>query len=234
MRRCRRFLLQYKLVFNSILGDGDPSSSTDPQAKDLPNFGGPETIAFMLWPDVPTDYVPNEWWNFYPTVIVGVDSLHDISRFGAYNFNLDCTGMDATECNYTIYNRVQNPGPYFASNYTKTNPSVRQPVLYTTPSVSAPDMEFTVLDFSKYYRVPFVPGVEPVYFSFGAYMGSSVDSVGEEKQLPSVYSIPCAVRDECGVCGGSSKLFLFEQMLISIQTKIKMLVVFATETTPLV
>jgi hypothetical protein len=158
----------------------------------------------MLWPDVPASYTPDEWWNFFPPVVVGVDSLHDISHFGSYAFNLDCTGLSDTDCNYTIYNRVQNPGPYFSGNYSASHPSIRPVEIFGSPTASEPDLEFSILDFSLYYQVPFTPGVEPILFGFGAYMGSSVDSVGEEKQLPSIYSIPCAIRDDCGECGGTN------------------------------
>ena len=59
--------------------------------------------------------------------------------------------------------------------------------------------------FSRYPGFTFKDdGTDPISFGFSLYSASTSDSVGEDRVFPSLYSIPCPLKDACGVCGGDN------------------------------
>lgn len=142
-------------------GDGDPGG-TSPilaslQGVDHPDFGGTETIAFLI--DTDNDFEGLTQGAF--EVVIGVPFGSDLSAFGAYNF----VGTPA------------NPATGFGS-------SLPNPVtLFASPSAEAPDLEFSIGDFSTLPGFNFTPG-EPFSFKINVFMGSlEDDGIGEDYLL---------------------------------------------------
>jgi hypothetical protein len=73
-----------------------------------------------------------------------------------------------------------------------------------SPSTATPDIEFILYNFSNYYNFTYRPGYDPIKFALALYQGSSSDIVGEENIIPRIFSVPCAISDSCGVCGGDN------------------------------
>jgi hypothetical protein len=78
-------------------------------------------------------------------------------------------------------------------------------VLFRNPNSTYPDLEFTLPLFSRYPGFTFAnDGTDPIAFALSMYSASTSDSVGEDRVFPSHFSIPCPLKDACGVCGGDN------------------------------
>ncbi len=146
-------------------GDGDPGGSstwlTDLGGVDLADLGTSESFLILIDPDL--DYIPLSGEAGYE-VIVGVDVFNDITTFGAYNF----TGS-----------------PVYPS-YGFGAPLPNATTLYANPSAAAPDIEFSIADFSTLPDAAgfVIPG-ESFSFQVMLFGGSFQDAGIGEDYIPS-------------------------------------------------
>ena len=177
--------------------------------------------------------------DFYPTFIVGVpsggsESKNVATAFDSYtwleNYNDDiCDPLiapypypnndpDYSTCvlthSFSFPDAKYNFGSKIyqisgTNNEKQFKKKINKPTYFSTPSAAFPDFEFTLYNFSNYYDFNFVPGSDPIRFAFAFYFGAENDAVGEEVIRPVIYSVPCAIQDDCGVCGGNSKWYLY-------------------------
>ena len=139
-------------------GDGDPSATASWLSAnggvDTADFSGSEDVGILI----DTDNNSSTGGDGFE-VVVGVDMYHDISSLGAYNF----TG--------NAY------GPAFGFGSKLTN----DVEFYNTgPDASAPDLEFSIANFSELPGFTFTPG-DAFQFHVRAFTGSGDDDgVGED------------------------------------------------------
>ncbi len=148
--------------------DGDPGTSgpilSSLQGSDLADFASTEAVTVLF--DTDNDFMGNGQGDF--EAVVGVSSTQDVTAFGAYNF----TGT---------------PGnPSFGFSTPLSNPVV----LFQTPSAAAPDLEFSIANFSTLPGFTFAPG-EAFTFKVNIFMGSlEDDGIGEDFMPGPNSSIP--------------------------------------------
>ncbi len=143
-------------------GDGDPGV-TGPeleqlQGTDLGDLSGTEAFTFLM--DTDNDCQPGVGGADFE-VVIGVALASDVTSFGAYEF----TG--------TPFNPSTGFGPQLSNAVT----------LFANPSVDAPDIEFSIADFSTLPGFNFTPG-EAFDFQINAFMGSLEDDGIGEDYLP--------------------------------------------------
>jgi LPXTG-site transpeptidase (sortase) family protein len=148
--------------------DGDPGTSgpilSSLQGSDLANFASTEAVTVLF--DTDNDFMGNGQGDF--EAVVGVSSTQDVTAFGAYNF----TGTPG------------NPSFGFSTPLSNTV------VLFQNPSAAAPDLEFSIANFSTLPGFTFTPG-EAFTFKVNIFMGSlEDDGIGEDFMPGPNSSIP--------------------------------------------
>ncbi|MBV7331015.1 sortase [Chloroflexi bacterium TSY] len=141
--------------------DGDPGTNgpilEEVMGIDNPDLGGTESFTFLI--DTDNDCQPGTTGDF--EVVVGVAIEEDISSFAAYNFN----GSPLA------------PGLGFGEPLTNTV------ILFASPNITAPDLEFSIANFSDLPEFDFTPG-EAFDFQIAVFMGSIEDDGIGEDHLP--------------------------------------------------
>ena len=142
-------------------GDGDPGG-TGPilairNGTDYPDLDHTESFALAI--DTNNNYIFPFTGDF--EVVVGVSASADISTFGTYNYD----------------------GSLFAPQNAFGTPRDNETALFANPSGSAPDIEFSIAEFSELPEFDFIPG-EAFEFQFFLYAGSRQDdNLGEDRVL---------------------------------------------------
>ena len=146
-------------ICGDVDGDGNPGGTAAWLAGvggvDFPNLSGTESFTLLI--DTDGDYVSGSGGPGIE-VVVGVDDFYDITAFGTYNFVGDPFAPQAG----------------FGAVLPNTT------ALFANPSAAAPDMEFTIANFSTLPDFTFTPG-QAFTFWINLFMGSfQDDGVGEE------------------------------------------------------
>jgi hypothetical protein len=172
-------------------GDGNPGGTSGWLAglggMDLADLSGTESFCLLI--DTNNDYVSGIGGPGID-VVVGVNSANDITTFGAYNFVGD----------------PLNPQVGFGAALPNTV------TLYANPSAAAPDMEFSIANFSTLPNASFTPG-QAFSFQINLFMGSLQDNgVGEDYISSAGATVPVNVvgqpPPEPGVVPEASTLIL--------------------------
>lgn len=139
-------------------GDGDPGGTSDILArlggKDIPDFGPGESFGLLI--DTDNDYTPSGG-DF--DVVIGVRDNDNLSQIGAFEY----TGLISEEMVNKVWgNRLPNTVTIFQS-----------------PSAAAPDLEFTIANFST---LPGFTGQIPPSYKLHLGMGALGvdDGIGED------------------------------------------------------
>jgi LPXTG-site transpeptidase (sortase) family protein len=139
-------------------GDGDPGGTSDILAgfggEDIPDFGPGESFGLLI--DTDNDYTPTGG-DF--DVVIGVRDNDDLSQIGAFDY----TGLIGEEMVNDVWgNQLPN---------TVT--------LFQSPSATAPDLEFTIANFST---LPGFTGQLPPAYKLHVGMGALGidDGIGED------------------------------------------------------
>lgn len=219
----------------------NPDPGSDPA--DMCDYEG---MAILMWNGVPDTFTPNptDPFFYYPNTVVGKPFGGCINAWGAFEFPgwqtcypaveadpnssaaLSCTSSTKTinqnACNagsggaFSLQRKLTNTAS--ASIGTKyTSKGVVDPIMHTLNiDISKPDIEYTLINYSKYPGFPadFVPGTDTFNLLLATYSGSLADKAGEDKTPPTKMKITydCfhtpngnAVYDQCGVCGGDDQ-----------------------------
>ena len=143
-------------------GDGDPGASSpeliEVQGTDHPNLSGTEAFTFLI--DTDNDCQPGVGGGDFE-VVIGVALGADSSTFGAFEFS----------------GTPFNPSTGFGAQLTNAVS------VYAEPSAAAPDIEFSVANFSTLPGFNFTPG-EDFDFQINVFMGSLEDDGIGEDYLP--------------------------------------------------
>lgn len=141
--------------------DGNPGTSgpilEEVIGIDNPELGGTESFAFLI--DTDNDCQPGTVGDF--EVVVGVAIGEDISSFGAYRFK----------------------GSPLAPGLGFNEPLTNTVTLFASPNITAPDIEFSIGNFSTLPGFSFTPN-KAFDFKVGVFMGSIEDDGIGEDHLP--------------------------------------------------
>lgn len=140
--------------------DGDAGRTgsilTQLKGKDVANFGNGESFGLLI--DTNNDYSPTTRTGKFD-VVVGVRNSDTLTQIGVYSY----TGA--------IGQQLSNATWGAKLPYTVT--------LFASPSITAPDLEFAIANFSKLPGFPAIQGLPPFKVHMG--MGSIVDDgIGED------------------------------------------------------